>query len=173
MIFATVGTQLPFPRLIEALDEIAASHHLTIFAQTADRHARPAHIDHAPHLTPAEYREFTTNAQLLVGHAGIGTVLTAKELRKPLIIFPRHASLGEHRNDHQLATANALEAIPGIYVARDPSELEQLLLTENLAAASMEKSAGREALICRIADYLEAPRASRTPSEKASNMASR
>jgi UDP-N-acetylglucosamine transferase subunit ALG13 len=159
--------------LIEALDRIAGAHQLSIFAQTADPNAHLEHIDHAPYVTPLEYRRFTNRARVLVGHAGIGTVVTAKELRKPLIIFPRHAALGEHRNDHQLATAKTLQASSGIYVAHDPSELAQLLQAQDLVAASMEETPERQALICRISNYLEELKASRTPPEKASDMASR
>src|SRR3546814_9744138 len=36
VIFVTVGTQLPFPRLIEWIDAIAARNALDVFAQTAE-----------------------------------------------------------------------------------------------------------------------------------------
>ena len=61
-------------------------------------------------------------ADAVVAHAGIGTILGALELGKPTVVMPRRAALGEHRNDHQLATARRFSG-PGIAVALDEHEL--------------------------------------------------
>ena len=45
-------------------------------------------------------------AAAIVAHAGMGTILTALETGKRLLVMPRRAALGEHRNDHQLATVS-------------------------------------------------------------------
>ncbi|GAA4823531.1 hypothetical protein GCM10023232_21490 [Sphingosinicella ginsenosidimutans] len=150
MILATVGTQLPFPRMIEALDRIAGRHSFAVFAQTADRACGARHLDHAPFLAPDEFTTRARTADLLVGHAGIGTVLTAKRLGKPLIVYPRRFALGEHRNDHQMATAHALAEVKGIYVAWDDAGFEDLLTAGPLAPASMEESDARRALVARL-----------------------
>ena len=42
---------------------------------------------------------------------------------KPIILVPRRAALGEHRNDHQLATVRQLAERPGILIAHDETEL--------------------------------------------------
>jgi UDP-N-acetylglucosamine transferase subunit ALG13 len=155
MILATVGTQLPFPRLLTALDDIAGRHGLRVFAQTADAHLKLIHIDYRDHLTPSEFRERSALASLLVGHAGIGTVLTARKLQKPLVIFPRRADLGEHRNDHQLATAKALQNVEGIYVAWTETDLEALLTLEDLKPASLGFSQRREDLIQHLRSFVQ------------------
>jgi hypothetical protein len=41
--------------------------------------------------------------------------------------MPRRASLGEHRNDHQLATARALAARGQVRVALDETQLGEAL----------------------------------------------
>jgi UDP-N-acetylglucosamine transferase subunit ALG13 len=156
VILATVGTQLPFPRFLKALDEIAGRHGLRAFAQTADPHIRLLHIEHQDHLTPSEFRRRTAEASLLVGHAGVGTVLTAQKLQKPLIVFPRRAALGEHRNDHQLATAKALQDVKGIYIAWTETELETLLTAGDLKPASLEFSQRREDLIQHLRSFVHA-----------------
>jgi UDP-N-acetylglucosamine transferase subunit ALG13 len=58
-----------------------------------------------------------------VAHAGMGSILTALEIGKPLVIMPRRAALGEHRNDHQLATAQRFAGRDGVAVAIDETEL--------------------------------------------------
>lgn len=156
MILATVGTQLPFPRLLGALDDIAGRHGLRVFAQTADSHLQLLHIEHKDHLAPSEFRERSAGASLLVGHAGIGTILTARKLRKPLVIFPRRAALGEHRNDHQLSTAKAVEHAEGIYIAWTEAELETLLTSGDLEPASLGFSQRREDLIQHLRSFVQA-----------------
>lgn len=137
MIFATVGTQLPFPRMIKALDGLALSEGFEIFAQTADPEFKPASaITTSAFLTPDEYRHHFLAARVIVSHAGIGTVLAARESLKPIIIMPRKAALGEHRNDHQMATAKRLAGTEGIYVANTDMELESFLKAPDLRPAS-------------------------------------
>jgi UDP-N-acetylglucosamine transferase subunit ALG13 len=53
----------------------------------------------------------------------MGTILSAMEAGKPLLVMPRRAALGEHRNDHQMATAMRLEDRLGLAVAWDEEEL--------------------------------------------------
>lgn len=113
MIFATVGTQLPFPRLIDALDALAADLSEPVIAQCGPQPGSWRHLEPRPHLTPGEYETLFAQARLVVAHAGIGTILSAKRLGKPLVILPRRHALGEHRNDHQLATAREVAAQTG------------------------------------------------------------
>ncbi len=56
-------------------------------------------------------------ATAIVAHAGMGTILTALEMGKPLLVMPRRAALGEHRNDHQLATASRFAELGRVKVA--------------------------------------------------------
>ncbi|MCG8094946.1 MAG: glycosyl transferase family 28, partial [Candidatus Thiodiazotropha endolucinida] len=62
-----------------------------------------------------------------VAHAGMGSILSSLSLGKPIIIMPRKASLGEHRNEHQMATAKRFQNRPGVYVAWDEKQLVVLL----------------------------------------------
>ncbi len=49
--------------------------------------------------------------------------LSALRFEKPLLVMPRRASLGEQRNEHQLATAKRLLEFDKVNVAFDESEL--------------------------------------------------
>jgi UDP-N-acetylglucosamine transferase subunit ALG13 len=57
----------------------------------------------------------------------MGSILTALQYQRPIIILPRRARLREHRNDHQLATAKWLRGRQGIYVAWDETQIAELL----------------------------------------------
>ena len=62
-------------------------------------------------------------ADVIVAHAGMGTVITAGRAGKPLVIMPRIEAWGEHTTDHQIATANWLRNKPGIFVADTDADL--------------------------------------------------
>jgi len=124
MIFATVGTQLPFDRMIRAIDEWSAlSGRSDILAQIGVSDFRPRHIQWVQSLRPAEFDRRFSEADLIISHAGMGTIITALELGKPIIVVPRRADLGEHRNDHQLATAKRFADMGLVSVAFQESEL--------------------------------------------------
>ena len=155
MIFATVGTQLPFPRLLQALDKLAERHNLDVFAQSADPTAELRNINAKEHLPPSEFQQHVDQADLIVGHAGIGTVLTALRAEKPLIVLPRRAALDEHRNEHQMATARALKQTPGIYIAWTEVDLEHFITRSSLQAGAMMDSPRRDDLIQHLRLHLQ------------------
>lgn len=108
MIFVTVGTQLPFDRLVQDLDAIAPELSVPIFAQTGVSTYVPKNFEATPMVSSSEFNALMTKVSIIVGHAGIGTIISAQKHGKPLILVPRKAALREHRNDHQLATVNSL-----------------------------------------------------------------
>lgn len=124
MIFLTVGSQMPFDRLAQAVDRWAATQPPgTVFGQIGRTNWRPAHFDCCEALTPAEFKQRVAGCELLVGHAGMGTVLTALEHGKSMLLLPRLGALQETRNDHQVATLRWLAGKPGVMAAMDEQEL--------------------------------------------------
>lgn len=135
MIFVSVGSQMPFDRLIGAVDEWAGARgRCDVFAQVGPTDLRPRHIEWAPFIEPAEFRERVRACSAMVAHAGMGSILTAMEFGKPILVMPRRGALMETRNDHQVATARRFLALGRIRVAMDESELPGLL--DDLVAGS-------------------------------------
>lgn len=129
MIFATVGTQLPFDRLIAALDDWAATHcHIEVFAQIGCGDYIPRHMEWTRDMQPDTFRARMSACQTVVAHAGMGSIISAIELDKRVIVMPRRAALGEHRNEHQLATVARLSHLRGFEVVHEPQELHAALL---------------------------------------------
>jgi UDP-N-acetylglucosamine transferase subunit ALG13 len=124
LIFVTVGGQTPFDRLVTAVDRWAeARGRDDVFAQIGRTDLVPSRIRFANFLPPEEFRRTVREAELVVGHAGMGTILTALELQRPLLVLPRRAALRETRNDHQLATAKEFAARGILKVGWDEAEL--------------------------------------------------
>lgn len=133
MIFVTVGTQLPFDRLIRAVDEIAP--HLNgerIIAQTNGGKYVAKNLECRKYFAAVEFNTLISRSRLIISHAGTGSIISAMTHEKPIIIMPRHASLGEHRNDHQLATARKMDELNFVTVAYDEQQLRDLILNDNI-----------------------------------------
>jgi UDP-N-acetylglucosamine transferase subunit ALG13 len=128
MIFVTVGTQLPFDRLVRTIDQWASARpYADAFAQIGPAQYRPRHMPWAEFLDAGECRRKTEQADVVVAHAGMGSILTALEYGRPVLVMPRLSALGEHRNDHQLDTAKKLLAQGRIFVAFDENQLLEKL----------------------------------------------
>lgn len=127
MIFVTVGTQLPFDRLVRSVDAWAAAHpdvpvRAQIGAVALDGY-RPQHMESDATIPPAEYDALCRDARLIVAHAGTGSLIKAQTLGTPILAMPRKGALGEHRNDHQLATADHFAGRGGIFVVHEEAEM--------------------------------------------------
>jgi len=124
VIFVTVGSVDPFDRLIRAMDEWAGSRGRSdVFAQIGRSRYQPRHMEAVQFLSPSGFRKRIREARLIVAHAGTGSIIAAMEAGTPIIIMPKCAHLGEHRNDHQVATAKRFGQKQGIIVANDETDL--------------------------------------------------
>ena len=156
MIFVTVGTQLPFDRLVAAVDRWAAVNgRADVFAQIGDTRWRPQVIRSVPFLTPGEFQKTFANASVIVSHAGLGTIISALEVDKPVVVMPRRAALEEHRNDHQLATARRFAGRQSVAVAFDEHEIAgQLDSLETLVAGERIGTGAAPELITAIRHFI-------------------
>ena len=128
MIFVTVGAQMPFDRLVHAVDAWACERGRTdVFAQIGESDTPPGHIEWARFLSPPEFASRVREADLIVAHAGTGSIISALRAGKPIVVLPRHSSLKETRNDHQIATAERFASTEGVYSAMDLDELTERL----------------------------------------------
>lgn len=127
MIFLTVGTQLPFDRMVSAVNAWAAKSEEEIVAQVGPTKRNFPHLRQQEFLDPVDFDRYFEQARLIVSHAGIGSIIGALSYGKPIIIIPRKADLGEHRNNHQIATAKRFTQTPSVYVAWDEKELINVL----------------------------------------------
>ncbi len=138
MIFVTVGTQLSFDRLVQMVDEWAGRHpQEQVFVQSGNSRFTAKYCQVTPFTTPDEWERLFQSADRIISHAGMGTIIKSLEFAKPLVIVPRRASLGEHRNDHQCATAARFSDFDNISIVDDA-----IGLASALSAPAPEPPAG-------------------------------
>lgn len=149
---------MPFDRLVKAVDQWArASGRADVFAQVGLSEYCPSNIQWTRFLSPDEFKHKYEAASVIVAHAGTGSLISALQLGKPILIMPRRASLRETRNDHQVATSEQFRRFGSVTVAWDENELiEKLAGIDNLRGESrgIEPHASHE-LIMTIQEFID------------------
>jgi UDP-N-acetylglucosamine transferase subunit ALG13 len=148
LILVTVGTQLPFDRLIRAVDAILDARPGLALFQINGRWQRV--------LAPAEFKAAMTEADVVVSHAGIGTILSSRKYGLPAVLMPRLKALSEHRNDHQTATAHSLSHLSGVYVAWNEAELATILAETLAPPSNTADNAPRQQLMATLTALISA-----------------
>lgn len=156
MIFVTVGTDLPFDRMVRVIDAWAGERKRNdVFAQIGEGAWEPQHIRFTNFLQPPEFVEHFKSASVIISHAGMGTILSALHHRKPILVMPKRASLGEHRNEHQLASARRMMEIGNVNVAFDETELrERLDHLDDLAGPKSIGAAASDSLVRGLREFI-------------------
>jgi UDP-N-acetylglucosamine transferase subunit ALG13 len=157
VILVSVGTQLPFDRLIRAVDEWALERRRAdVVAQIGPSHYVPQAIDAFPFMEQDRFFELQSKCSVMVSHAGMGSIITALELGKPIIILARDHKRNEHRNGHQIDTFRQFAHYPGVYAADDENHVRELLdqCDTMTAVPTIDHSAPRE-FIDKLSHYIQ------------------
>jgi UDP-N-acetylglucosamine transferase subunit ALG13 len=156
VIFVTVGAQMPFERLCRAVDRWAGVRGRNdVFAQIGTTTWTPTHLRATPMLAPREFTTAVRECSAIVAHAGMGSILTALQFGKPILVMPRRGDLRETRNDHQVATAKRFRDLGKVAVAFDESELERELdRLETLSPADTIGPYASPELLAAVRDFV-------------------
>lgn len=128
VIFVVTGTQAPFDRLLSIIDKWAVNQDTySVIAQTANSEINFKNMTCFDYLEPDIFNEYFNNADVIIGHAGMGTIIKALENKKKLVVFPRLVKYNEHRNDHQHHTAFGFDKLGLINVAYNEKDLFRYL----------------------------------------------
>jgi len=150
-----VGTQFPFDRLIQYMDEWASMHDESVIAQISDGQYTPENIHWERFLKGEQYNQNIREASVFVSHAGMGNIISARELQTPIIVMNRQYELGEHRNNHQAEGLKWMGKLNGVYTANTQDELNQhLSQIDQLTLNDSSKTVGNTELSNYIADFI-------------------
>ena len=122
--FVSLGNALqPFARLLEGIDRLAAQLPQPVIVQHGHTPFRDGACQLVPFLGMNEFIGHIHNADLLIMHAGAGSIMHAVEAGKIPVVMPRRAAFGEHVNDHQVEFAQALAEAGKVVIANTPDDL--------------------------------------------------
>ena len=131
MIFLIVGSQkFPFDRLIRRMDELKEKGVIRdeIVAQIGVSGYEPKHMKWERFMDKERFDRMIEECDLLVTHAGEGSIMTGLLKGRKVIAVPRYERLGEHVSDHQLEIARALEKQGCMINAEDTDRLDEIFL---------------------------------------------
>jgi beta-1,4-N-acetylglucosaminyltransferase len=160
MIFVTVGNHYQgFDRLIKKVDEIAPRIPAELVIQKGYSQYCPQHVTYFDFVPIQTAMDYLRGSELVISHAGIGTIILCKEHGIPLILFPRRKKLREHGTDHQMEIAAALEERKdeNIYIVYEEGRLEEKIVEvlRKKEKPSPAGNAGRERLIKTLKEFVE------------------
>lgn len=136
--FVSLGNALqPFARLLDGIGRLATQLPQPVIVQHGHTPFRDGACLSAPFLGMDEFIKHIRDADLLIMHAGAGSIMHAVEAGKIPVVMPRHASFGEHVNDHQVEFAQALAEAGKVVMANTPDDLartvEEAMARQKLA----------------------------------------
>lgn len=156
MIFVIVGSQkFPFERLIREMDRLVEKGVITdeVVAQTGVCAYEPKHMKWQRFMDKENFDRHINDCDLLVTHAGEGSIMTGLLKKKKVIAVPRYERLGEHVSDHQLEIARALKKQNCIINVEDIADLERVIA--HLDEYQLDEyESGRETILKTICDFI-------------------
>lgn len=130
MILVTLGTQdKPFTRLLDALVRLKTVHHFEdeIVVQTGFTPYASDVLSIKDYYSQIELDQLRRKAELIITHAGVGSILDCLKLNKKVIGVARLEKYGEHANDHQYELLDAFSEASYILRCDDLDGLNQVI----------------------------------------------
>jgi beta-1,4-N-acetylglucosaminyltransferase len=154
LIFATVGsTQFRFDRLVQALEQLPSDE---LFVQHGPV-SPPAGAARSTAFMPfPEVVESMERADVVVCHAGAGSILCALRVGHVPVVVPRLKRFGETVDDHQVELASALAREGKVLCVEDLDELGEAVAR----TPSRQRPGEREGLLpiqVAVREALHAP----------------
>jgi UDP-N-acetylglucosamine transferase subunit ALG13 len=134
VILATVGTHgQPFARFLDLLSDLDDE----VVLQYGHNPKPEGFAKTAPFMAFDEMVAFMHAADAVVTHAGVGSILVARDAGHVPVVVPRLARLGEHVDDHQAELTRTLEERGHVVAVWD-----QHGLPEAVIAAAARRNGG-------------------------------
>ena len=132
MIFVMLGTQNnSFQRLLEEVDKLISKNIIKeeVVVQAGYTQYQPKCeemkiIDFMPR---EELDTYEQNANFIITHGGVGSIITSLEKGKKVIAVPRLHQYGEHVNNHQTEIVEKFNKGGNIIGLQDVEELEEAI----------------------------------------------
>ncbi|MDO4500000.1 MAG: PssE/Cps14G family polysaccharide biosynthesis glycosyltransferase [Erysipelotrichaceae bacterium] len=124
MIFVSLGTQdKPFKRLCDYLEHSDIDDEIIVQSGFTDYQSDKLKV--FKYIEKADFERYLNEADYVICHAGVGTIVNCLKLNKKILTVPRLSKYGEHQNDHQLQIAEAYRQKGYILVMQDGEDFKE------------------------------------------------
>ncbi|MBR3324658.1 MAG: glycosyl transferase family 28 [Clostridia bacterium] len=131
MIFVTLGTQdKKFPRLLQAVEQINTDERIIIQTGSTEYKSNKKNIKIYKYLSQEDFLDNMMRAEVIISHAGVGTIIQGLKLHKKMIVAARLKKYKEHVNDHQMQILKTFSEDGYILPLNNFDDLEKLINTE-------------------------------------------
>jgi UDP-N-acetylglucosamine transferase subunit ALG13 len=153
--FVSVGNaKQPFVRLLQAVQATRQALPGPVFVQHGHTPWQPTEgIEAQAFIGMEEFAQRVQDSQVVVLHAGAGSVIHAVRAGKVPIVAPRRQDLGEHLDNHQLEFARELAAAGKVILFNDKSGFG-LAIRQAQALQLQQKAAPQPPLVGLVAERL-------------------
>ena len=132
MILVILGTQdKTFPRLLEAIQKQIDLGNISkdekIVVQSGSTAFKSKDMEIKDYIAVKRFEELIDEADIVITHAGVGTILTALKKNKKIIAAARLKQYGEHVNDHQVQILDTFEKAGYVLGLRNFDELNLVI----------------------------------------------
>lgn len=131
MIFLCVGSrEYQFDRLIKELDQLVGNGTISdeVFGQIGASNYIPKNFSFEKFMSADKFKQCQKQADLIISHAGTGSLVNSLKLGKQVISVPRFLKYNEHTDNHQLEVSKALADEGFLIEVLDISLLGQAIL---------------------------------------------
>ena len=130
MIFVTLGTQdKGFPRLLEAIEKQIQNGNIKekVIVQAGLTEYESKNMEIYKLMPMQQFDKYVKECDLLITHAGVGSIMSGLKNNKKVIAAPRLKEYGEHNNNHQVQIATEFSKLGYILYLEDFDKLDELL----------------------------------------------
>lgn len=125
------ASEFGLDRLLKYVDELCEENVIDgnrIIAQTGSSKYKPIHFKSFQLIDREDFVKYVDQSDVLISHAGTGSVTPALKKGKKVIVFPRLKEYGEHIDNHQLELAEVFTVNGYTLCATTKEELKECIL---------------------------------------------
>lgn len=131
-VLITIGSMVgcKFTRLFKIMDEFCEEGILDgsqVIAQTGCDDYQSYYYKTFDMISDEKFKQLIQDSDLIISHAGTGTVTSCLKKGKKVILFPRLAEFGEHYDNHQLDLCEIFQKAGYVMCAKNKEELRKCI----------------------------------------------
>ena len=157
MIFVTLGTQdKSFKRLLEAIDKQIENKIIKdkVIVQAGYTDYKSNNMEIYKLLPMDEFEKYINDCDLLITHAGVGSIMTGLNHNKKIIAAARMKEYGEHNNNHQIQIASQFSKLGYILYLDDFEKLGDLIEKSKKFKPKLYKSNNKK-FVSIVENYID------------------